>query len=556
MPLGLSTYVFLHYLLFASAGVAAAGVLGWTLRNREKQAAGLFAGYMALICVWLVTAVAEFALATPLLVDVVLEFTGGVVRAWMSLVFLLFCLEYTGTIGDVPRVVWGIIVAAFTTTMLSSIGFPTLFVEYGLNPTTEPFTTVYYEHALAWPGHLIAPYAFVAGGALILCRSLARTGYSNYEQVAVGVLATLPPILTDIAIPNVSWLVIGVDYSVTATVVSSLLFTTAIYRYDLFSYTPIARDHAVEAMTDGVVVLNPDRRVVDYNDAAREVATATIKEGVSAREVLPTALVETPSVVEADSGHESVTATVDGTERSFEVDVDVLWNVNDLAAIVLVIRDVTEIERYATELEQQTSQLEQVAELVAHDLRNPLTVAKSYTEFADEEAELEEHDRVIDALDRMDEIIDDTLTLARQGRHVGDLRWCSLTDAATQAWENTHTAAGTLKVDGDTELRADAARLRTALENLFRNSVDHGPADVAVTVGALPDGFYVADDGPGIPESSRERVTEQGFSTNDDGTGFGLAIVDSIAEAHGWSLTVTESASGGARFEFTGVETP
>ncbi|RNJ27447.1 sensor histidine kinase [Halosegnis longus] len=80
-------------------------------------------------------------------------------------------------------------------------------------------------------------------------------------------------------------------------------------------------------------------------------------------------------------------------------------------------------------------------------------------------------------------------------------------------------------------------------------------ADVVVTVDTLPDGFCVADDGPGIPEQSRERVTEQGFSTSDDGTGFGLAIVDSIAEAHGWSLTATESATGGARFEFTGVET-
>ncbi len=80
-------------------------------------------------------------------------------------------------------------------------------------------------------------------------------------------------------------------------------------------------------------------------------------------------------------------------------------------------------------------------------------------------------------------------------------------------------------------------------------------ADVVVTVDTLPDGFCVDDDGPGIPEQSRERVTEQGFSTSDDGTGFGLAIVDSIAEAHGWSLTATESATGGARFEFTGVET-
>ncbi|MFB6116945.1 ATP-binding protein [Halosegnis sp.] len=46
---------------------------------------------------------------------------------------------------------------------------------------------------------------------------------------------------------------------------------------------------------------------------------------------------------------------------------------------------------------------------------------------------------------------------------------------------------------------------------------------------------------------------ERGYSTGDKGTGFGLAIVEEIAEAHSWSVSVTASESGGARFEITGV---
>lgn len=75
-----------------------------------------------------------------------------------------------------------------------------------------------------------------------------------------------------------------------------------------------------------------------------------------------------------------------------------------------------------------------------------------------------------------------------------------------------------------------------------------------MTVGDLPDGFHVADDGPGIPEEARERVFESGYSTVEDGTGFGLNIVAEIAEAHGWDVDIDESRAGGARFEFTGVE--
>ena len=63
------------------------------------------------------------------------------------------------------------------------------------------------------------------------------------------------------------------------------------------------------------------------------------------------------------------------------------------------------------------------------------------------------------------------------------------------------------------------------------------------------DGFFVEDDGTGIPETDRDRVFERGYSSDDRGTGFGLHIVEQIAEVHGWRVSVTESESGGARFE-------
>ncbi|SDJ33750.1 PAS domain S-box protein [Natronorubrum texcoconense] len=88
------------------------------------------------------------------------------------------------------------------------------------------------------------------------------------------------------------------------------------------------------------------------------------------------------------------------------------------------------------------------------------------------------------------------------------------------------------------------------------NGGDPIDVSVTVTVGDLPDGegFFVEDDGRGIPSDERERVLESGYSTATEGTGFGLAIVDRIATSHGWSVTVTDSDAGGARFEFRGVD--
>ena len=71
---------------------------------------------------------------------------------------------------------------------------------------------------------------------------------------------------------------------------------------------------------------------------------------------------------------------------------------------------------------------------------------------------------------------------------------------------------------------------------------------MCVRVGPLDDGFYVEDDGPGIPPEERDSVFDRGYTT-DGGTGLGLAVVRRVFEAHEWSVEVGEADCGGARFE-------
>ena len=78
--------------------------------------------------------------------------------------------------------------------------------------------------------------------------------------------------------------------------------------------------------------------------------------------------------------------------------------------------------------------------------------------------------------------------------------------------------------------------------------------DRLAQVGETDAGFYVEDDGPGIPADEREAIFDAGYSTRADGTGFGLSIVQRVVEAHEWEIAVTDGNEGGARFEITGVE--
>lgn len=215
-----------------------------------------------------------------------------------------------------------------------------------------------------------------------------------------------------------------------------------------------------------------------------------------------------------------------------------------------------ELEANERELERQNAQLEQFASVVSHDLRNPLSVAQGNVELIRDEYESDRLETVSDAHARMEALIEDLLTLARQGDSIRGVEPVELAGLCRTCWEQVTTEDATLALDDPPTVMADRDRLRQLLENLFRNSVEHGGADPTVTVGALDagGGFYLADDGPGIPESERDRVFESGHSTTDSGTGFGLAIVAEIVEAHGWNVRVSESDDGGVRFEITGVE--
>ncbi|KAB1188269.1 MULTISPECIES: response regulator [Haloferax] len=230
-------------------------------------------------------------------------------------------------------------------------------------------------------------------------------------------------------------------------------------------------------------------------------------------------------------------------------------------------------QRRERELRRQNDRLEEFASVVSHDLRNPLNVAKGFVELARDENDLTYLDRALDGVTRMDTLLNDVLTLARQGRKVGETDSVAIERVAERAWMAVDTGTNAVLVveDGLGTTPADEGRLQQAFENLFRNAVEHsstgshashdngaehGPTtsdvNIVVRVGPTSTGFYVADDGPGIPEEKREIVFEHGHTTSESGSGFGLSIVESIVEAHGWELSVTppEPDLGGARFEF------
>jgi hypothetical protein len=212
-----------------------------------------------------------------------------------------------------------------------------------------------------------------------------------------------------------------------------------------------------------------------------------------------------------------------------------------------------------------------IASVVSHDLRNPLDVAEARLRAARETGDEEHFDHLERAHDRMERIVRDVLTLARGQTAVDPVTEVAVEAVAADAWETVDTGDASLSVAEDLPtVEADPDRFRRLFENLFRNSIEHGTGaansagdrssetdegPVRVRLGATAGGFFVADDGSGIPPADRERVFAPGYTTDRTGAGLGLTIVERIATAHGWTVTATDAATGGARFDFRGIDT-
>jgi PAS domain S-box-containing protein len=236
----------------------------------------------------------------------------------------------------------------------------------------------------------------------------------------------------------------------------------------------------------------------------------------------------------------------------------------NLATAIEQVRRNQQLRAHERELARQNESLESFASILSHDLRSPLNVASGQLELAMEKCANDRLPIVERSLDRMETLIEDLLTLAREGDQIGEMEPVDLAELCRGCWETLETDGATLVVDADRIVVADRTRLRQLIENLLRNAVEHGSAnerseggadtDVTITVGELDTGFSVADDGTGIPVDRRETVFDAGYSTATRGTGLGLQIVKQIVDAHGWTVEIADSEDGGTRFEITDVD--
>ncbi|MFC6952437.1 histidine kinase N-terminal 7TM domain-containing protein [Halorubellus litoreus] len=552
-------------------GAALSYAVGYVAWRREADAPRVrgYASYVAVGGTWgLAYALVLLSPTTPLAFAFdVLRATTATATAWL---FLLFVANYTGHRDRLERplrLLLAVDVVGYTVVYATEPWHGLLFAEEVRAVTVDGLTVLTQVPSLAFTLHFLFVVGAVLYGVVLLARYAFAARNVYREQTTAVLLGTTVTLAGAVAVAfnlagSGNWQYF--DPTPFAFALNGVVIGWALLRLDFLTVGPLAANTLIAEMTDAVFVLDDDDRVVDANPTA-----AALVDGDPIDRELAAVL---PGVAAAVESGESVElpAPDDVTETAvYDVNVSPLLGPYDVRrGSLLVLRDVTERTERERLLERRNEQLDEFANVVSHDLRNPLGVAKGYAELAAETGDEDAIEEVRRALDRMDDLVEDVLALARNDRDAVDPEPVELAAAARSAWQSVETDAGTLDVTDDAVVLADRSRLLQAFENLFRNAMEHGATGtrsdggatdapgVRVTVGVIDDdaGFFVADDGPGIPESDRDAVFESGYSTAGDGTGYGLAIVERVADGHGWRVHLAESVDGGARFEFRGVD--
>ena len=489
--------------------------------------------------------------------------------------WLAFATSYVGRSDLLTRRTVGAMVAIPAALLAGLVANPSSLALTDASLVTQgSLILLVTEHGPLYQFHLALSYVLVIVGVGVILADSLRSGPRVRRQAGLMIAgATVPLAVNVLHVLSIGQFgaLDGMNLTPVSLAISTVLFGIAVFRYRLLDLTPIASKVVLTQISDGIAVLDQTGSIVDVNPAAESLLgdrERVVGTDFSTRIPRYARLEREESILvtvgdgngSGETRGPSETSGSDGTSETNEAETYLQLSRSPLTrgerryGWVVLLQDVTELETKRRELERQNERLDAFASVISHDLRNPISIIDGYADLARETGDPEHFDVIQETAARMSDFLEDLLRLSQRGETVTELRPVSLSNLVDEVAGTIDHEEINVVIERDLTVRADRARLRQVLDNLFRNARDHVDGPVTVTIGPLPDGFYVEDDGSGIPEPEREDVFDIGFTTRQTGTGLGLTIVRDIVEAHGWSIAVTEGSTGGARFELTGVE--
>jgi len=530
---------------------------GW--RNRSSVCAKPFALLMLAASFWSFGAALEVSspdLPTQMFA-VMLQYPGMVT---VPVAWLLFAFEYSGReywiakknillLFFVPTI--SIVMVAtnnvhhlFYTSVTEQLVGGLMYADISYGPFFW-FNTIY--------SYLIIYIAIM----IILQRFVITSGLYRGQMMAI-LIAVFTPFFVNLAYVIRQISVFVIDPTPLAFIISGVAIFVGMMRYQLLDIMPMAQDQVVAHMSDGMIVLDVQGRIISLNAPAERFMGITIREavGVTIDSLLPCAGHEPGSPASVDNRTErlhEMERKIGGKQYFFELRCSpILSRENDVKGELIMIRDITDQKIAEIALTLARKKLNLLSSITRHDILNQVTVLLLNIDTAKDAVKDPAILELLTIQEHTAENIRHQIEFARDYEALGGKapKWMSIKEIVTTILPVMGTYGITfVSPEEDIEVYADEL-LERVFYNLVDNSLRHGEHVTTISLRSekSEDGItlFYEDNGVGVPNELKQKIFNRGFGKN---TGLGLFLAQEILEITGLSIIETGVFGSGVRFE-------
>jgi len=577
----------LFYLRLLSAIFALALVLGLWKRRHSDGVVFLILFELA-ASLWAITDGFEHA-STTIELKMLWSQIGYIGSSTTTVFFLLFTLAYTQFYKAINSwVVWLLMVIPVITILLvfTNQHHQLIWETVNFNPQTN--NSIYNYGKWFWL-YVLYEYIILVTAIIILLFSTFRF-YKIYKiQLIYLIFASTLPLVTSI-IYVFKLLPIHADLTPIALILSGILSAIGIYLQRMFEVVPVARIQTINNLTDGIIVVDMENRIVDVNEAFVNILNTNKSEVIGHPfRRFSNLFLDEEKERSTDSSYltETTIRTASGL-KFFEVKYSPVTNAkHQLIGRIFLLHDISIrknaldatiesnilLKKEILEKEKLIADLDAYARTVAHDLKNPINGVIGLTEFIKEDILSNNPDQAFELIDMLNEqghkmltIVNELLLLSRirkEDVQPADIEMGAiLAEAINRLRPQIDASGATFKIpDQWPDVKGHPQWIEEVWVNLISNAIKYGgdPPKIVIGTEKMANGwarFWIQDNGQGLPAELFEKLFtdfERLGQKSIEGHGLGLSITKRIIEKLGGQVLVSSKniPGKGCIFSFT-----